>query len=43
MIFEALYGIKCLIYNTLVNSIKFKKPQRDFFIEIMFLFLTVVH
>lgn len=41
MIFKALCSIKCLIFNTLNDSIKSKKPQRDFFIEIMFLFLSI--
>lgn len=41
MIFEAILNINVLIYSTLSKVYKFSKPQKDFFIEIMLLFLSI--
>jgi len=41
MIFEAISSVNALIYNTLNNVIGLNKPQKDFFIEIMLLFLSI--
>lgn len=41
MTFKTLDGIKSLIYKTLSAAVKLKKPQTDFIIEIMFLFLSI--
>jgi len=41
MIFEAMINVNILIYNTLDNLFDLNKPQRDFFIEIMLLFLSI--
>jgi len=41
MIFEAILSVNALIYNTLSNVVGLNKPQKDFFIEIMLLFLSI--
>ncbi len=41
MIFEAILNLNTLIHKMLNKIIVSNKPQRDFFIEIMFLFLSV--
>ena len=41
MIFKSLFNVKMLINNTIDSVFKINKPQRDFFIEIMFLFLSI--
>ena len=41
MIFKAILNVNILIHNTLNGIFKLSKPQRDFFIEIMFLFLSI--
>jgi hypothetical protein len=41
MIFEAILKLNTLINNTLKMNLNLKKPQRDFFIEVMFLFLSI--
>ena len=41
MIFKAISNINILLHSTLNNIFKLNKPQRDFFIEIMFLFLSI--
>jgi len=41
MIFEAIINLNILIYNTLDGVFNLNKPQRDFFIEIMLLFLSI--
>lgn len=41
MIFKAILNIKSLIYSALGNCLTLNKPRRDFFIEIMILFLSI--
>jgi hypothetical protein len=41
MIPKAISGINTLIINTLNNISRLSKPQRDFFIEIMLLFISI--
>ena len=41
MIFEAILSINALINSTLSVITKLNKPQKDFFIEIMLLFLSI--
>ena len=41
MIFKAITNLNVLIYNTLSNIIKLNKPQKDFFIDMMLLFLSI--
>lgn len=41
MIFKAILSVKVLIYNTLDNISRLSKPQKDFFIEIMLLFISI--
>lgn len=41
MIFEAIIHLNALINSVLINNIVLNKPQRDFFVEIMFLFLSI--
>ena len=41
MIFKTQIKLNVLIHNTLDNILKISKPQRDFFIEIMLLFLSI--
>ncbi len=41
MIFKTMFSIKIVINNALDNVMKLNKSQRDFFIEIMFLFFSI--
>ena len=41
MIFKTQIKLNVLIVNTLSNVFKISKPRRDFFIEIMLLFLSI--
>ncbi len=41
MIFKTQIKLNVLIVNTLSNVFKIRKPRRDFFIEIMLLFLSI--
>jgi len=41
MIFEAILSVNVLMYSALNNIVGLNKPQKDFFIEIMLLFLSI--
>ena len=41
MIFKAIFNLNSLVSSTLTGVFNLKKPQRDFFIEIMLLFLSI--